>query len=98
MSDESKRSESAVAGGPSRPRLLDQVHEAIRRRFFSRRTEETYVHWIKRFIYFTGKRHPATVGEAKVTAFLNHLAAERHMVAATQNQALSALLFYTRRC
>lgn len=52
-----------------------------------------YVHWIKRFIYFSGKRHPATLGEIEVTAFLNHLAAERHVAAATQNQALSALLF-----
>jgi integron integrase len=80
----------ATAG---RPRLLDQVHEAIRRRYFSRRTEEAYVHWIKRFIYFSGKRHPATLGEAEVTAFLNHLAAERKVAASTQNQALSALLF-----
>ena len=93
MSDQSRSSAPEAAGVPQRPRLLDQVHDAIRRRYFSRRTEETYVHWIKRFIYFTGKRHPATLGEAEVTAFLNHLAAERHVAAATQNQALSALLF-----
>jgi integron integrase len=93
MSDQSSSSAAAAAEGPRRPRLLEQVHEAIRRRYFSPRTEETYVHWIKRFIYFTGKRHPATLGEAEVTAFLNHLAAERHVAAATQNQALSALLF-----
>lgn len=74
-------------------RLRDLVHEAIRRRYFSRRTEEAYVHWIKRFIYFSGRRHPAQLGEAEVTAFLNHLAAERKVAAATQNQALSALLF-----
>jgi integron integrase len=74
-------------------RLLDRVREAIRRLHYSRRTEETYIHWIKRFIYFSGKRHPAEMGEAEVTAFLNHLAAERHVAAATQNQALSALLF-----
>ena len=78
---------------PPRPRLLEQVHETARRRYFSRRTEETYVHWIKRFIYFSGKRHPATLGESEVTAFLNHLAVERNVAAATQNQALSALLF-----
>lgn len=46
-----------------RPRLLDRVHEAVRRRNFSRRTEEACVHWIKRFIYFHGKRHPETLGE-----------------------------------
>ncbi|MEW5862230.1 MAG: phage integrase N-terminal SAM-like domain-containing protein [Pseudomonadota bacterium] len=73
--------------------MLEQVHIASRRRYFSRRTEEAYVHWIKRFIYFTGKRHPLSVGEPEVTAFLNHLAAERRVAASTQNQALSALLF-----
>lgn len=51
MSDQSKSSASAAGGPPPRPRLLDQVHEVARRKFFSRRTEETYVHWIKRFIY-----------------------------------------------
>src|SRR6266496_643054 len=80
-------------GERPRPRLLDEVHEAIRRRYFSRRTEEAYVHWIKRFIFYSGRRHPATLGEAEVTAFLNHLAVERKVAAATQNQALSALLF-----
>ena len=91
----SKASESSAAGvgATGRPRLLVQVHEAIRRRYFSRRTEEAYVHWIKRFIYFSGKRHPETMGEAEVTAFLNHLAVQRHVAASTQNQALSALLF-----
>jgi integrase-like protein len=49
-----------------RPRLLEQVHDAIRRRYFSRRTEEACVHRIKRFIYFSDKRHPATLGEADV--------------------------------
>ena len=75
------------------PRLLDQVRDAIRRKHYSPRTEETYVHWIKRFIYFHGKRHPAHMGAAEVTAFLNYLAREREVAAATQNQALAALLF-----
>src|SRR5207253_8005021 len=78
---------------PSRPKLLSRVHETIRRKYYSRRTEEAYVHWIKRYIYFSGKRHPAGMGEAEVTAFLNHLAVERKVSAGTQNQALSALLF-----
>jgi integrase len=84
---------SGSIGDPARPRLLAQVHEAIRRRYYSRRTEEAYVHWIKRYIYFNGKRHPDKMGEVEVTAFLNHLALERKVAAATQNQALSALLF-----
>jgi integron integrase len=77
----------------ARPRLLDQVRDAIRRRHYSPRTEETYVHWIKRFIFFHGKRHPREMAAAEVTGFLNHLARDRNVAAATQNQALSALLF-----
>jgi integron integrase len=75
------------------PRLLERVHEAIGRLHYSRRTEESYVHWIRRFIYWSGKRHPATLGQSEVTAFLTHLATERNVAAATQNQALAALLF-----
>ncbi len=71
----------------------DRVRDAIRRRHYTDRTEETYIHWIKRFIYFSGKRHPAELGADEVTAFLNHLAREREVAAATQNQALAALLF-----
>lgn len=78
------------------PRLLDQVRDAIRRRHYSYRTEQAYVHWIKRFIYFSGKRHPKDLGVEEVTAFLNHLAGERDVAASTQNQALSALLFLYR--
>ena len=75
------------------PRLLDSVRDAVRRKHYSDRTLDTYVHWIKRFIYFSGKRHPAEMGAPEVTGFLNHLAHERGVAAATQNQALSALLF-----
>ena len=76
-----------------RPKLLDQVRTAIRVRHYSLRTEQSYIHWVKRFIFFHNKRHPAMMGEAEVTAFLNHLAVERQVSASTQNQALSALLF-----
>jgi hypothetical protein len=65
---------------PKPPRLLDRLRDAIRRRHYSRRTEEAYVHWTKRFIYFSGKRHPSELGEAEVTAFLNHLADRRNVV------------------
>jgi integron integrase len=77
--------------------LLAQVHEAICQLHYSRRTEEAYVHWIKRFIYWSGTRHPATMGAADVSAFLNYLAAQRNVAAATQNQALAALLFLYKR-
>ncbi|MDH4149631.1 MAG: integron integrase [Betaproteobacteria bacterium] len=79
-----------------KPRLLQQVRDAIRRKHYSPRTEESYVHWIRRFVHFHGKRHPREIGEAGVTAFLNHLARDRRVAAATQNQALSALLFLYR--
>jgi len=73
-------------------RLLDQVRHALRRKHYSLRTEYTYLHWIRRFVDFT-RRHPAVVGASEVTAFLNHLARDRHVAASTQNQALAALLF-----
>jgi integron integrase len=85
------------AQGPRPPRLLEQLRDAIRRLHYSPRTEETYVHWVKRFIYFSGKRHPADLGATEVTGFLNYLARERDVAAATQNQALSALLFLYRQ-
>ena len=78
---------------PKAPRLLDQVRDVLRRKHYSYRTEGAYIHWIKRFIYFSGRRHPRELGAEEVTAFLNHLARDRDVAAATQNQALSALLF-----
>lgn len=78
------------------PKLLDRLRAAIRVRHFSPRTEETYVAWAKRFIFFHGKRHPASMGAEEVNAFLSSLAVDGHVSASTQNQALSALLFLYR--
>jgi len=78
------------------PKLLDQVRQAIRLKHYSIRTEQAYVGWIKRFILFHNKRHPKNMGTPEVTAFLTHLAIDRHVAASTQNQALSALLFLYR--
>jgi integron integrase len=75
------------------PKLLDQVRQAIRTRQYSYRTEKAYVHWIKRFIFFHNKRHPAEMAEAEIGRFLSSLATDGHMSASTQNQALNALLF-----
>jgi integron integrase len=75
---------------------LTRVREAIRTRHYSIRTEAAYVDWIRRFIVFHGKRHPAEMGPAEVGAFLSHLATERGVSASTQNQARSALLFLYR--
>ena len=79
-----------------KPKLLDQVRDVIRRKHFSIRTEQTYVDWIKRYIFFHGKRHPNEMAEAEITAFLTHLARAGKVAASTQNQALSALLFLYR--
>lgn len=79
-----------------RPRLLDQVRDRIRFKQYSIRTEKAYVDWIRRFILFHGKRHPAEMGASEVEAFLTHLAVSGNVAASTQNQALSALLFLYR--
>ena len=79
-----------------KPRLLDRVRGEIRARHYSRRTEEAYVGWIKRFIFFHNKRHPASMGADEVNAFLTSLATEGHVSSSTQNQALCALLFLYR--
>src|SRR5918996_3628509 len=76
-----------------KPKLLDQVHQAIRRRHYSDKTEEAYVGWIKRFIFFHNKRHPAEIAEAEIAQFLSNLATESNVSSSTQNQALNALLF-----
>ncbi len=75
------------------PKLLDRVRDAIRTRHYSRRTEEAYVHWIRRYIVFHGKKHPSEMGAPEISRFLTSLAVVRHVSASTQNQALSALLF-----
>jgi integron integrase len=86
----------APAAGYPKPRLLDRVRHAIRARHYSRSTEKTYVHWIKRYIFFHRKRHPAEMGAAEISAFLTSLAVREKVAASTQNQALSALLFLYR--
>jgi len=83
---------SAAGNGP-KPRLLDQVRETIRIKHYSRHTEDAYVGWIKRFIFFHGTRHPAELGAEEVRQFVSHLALERHVAASTQNQAFNALIF-----
>src|SRR3989304_3590598 len=88
--------DSKTISSPSsaaKPRLLDQVRQAIRTRHLSYSTEQAYTGWIKRFIFFHNKRHPAEMGEAEIGRFLSSLATERRVSASTQNQALNALLF-----
>jgi integron integrase len=79
------------------PRLLDQVRAALRLRHYSYRTEQQYVGWIRRYIIFHSRRHPRELDGTHVESFLSHLAVERHVAAATQAQALAALLFLYKR-
>ncbi len=78
---------------PRPPKLLDQVRMEIRTRHYSRRTEETYVGWVKRFVRYHSNRHPLTMNSTHVRSFLSHLANDRGVSASTQKQALSAVLF-----
>jgi integron integrase len=72
------------------------VRLAIRTRHYSDKTEKAYVHWIKRYIFFHNKRHPAEMSEKEIAQFLSCLASEWHVSASTQNQALNAVLFLYR--
>ncbi|NNF65937.1 MAG: integron integrase [Gammaproteobacteria bacterium] len=85
-----------IGGLKDKPKLLDQVRQKIRFRQYSFRTEQTYVHWIRRYILFHNKRHPAKMGAPEVEKFLSFLANEKNVSSSTQNQALSALLFLYR--
>ena len=90
MSDFSEPSEKSAV---TPPRLLDQVRDQLRVKHYSIRTEQAYVGWIKRYIIFHHKRHPAEMGKQELEAFLTSLAVQRNVSASTQTQALSALLF-----
>lgn len=85
-----------VVDAAPRPRLFDEVRAVLRYRHYAIRTEQTYLHWMRRYILFHGKRHPRDMGAAEVEAFLTSLAVERDVTASTQNVALAALLFLYR--
>ena len=64
---------------PAKPRLLDQVRTVARRKHYSIHTEQTYIDWIKRYIFFHNKRHPLEMGAAELEQFLNHLAVNKNV-------------------
>jgi len=80
----------------SSPKLLDQCRTVARVKHYSRKTEDAYVGWIRRFIFFHNKRHPKEMAEDEIRQFLAHLAVNLHVSASTQTVALSALLFLYR--
>ena len=78
------------------PRLLDEVRIVIRTRHLSRRTERSYVDWIRRFIHASGGQHPRELGIDDVRRFLSGLAVRGRVAASTQNQAAAAIAFLYR--
>ena len=76
--------------------LMGEVRSALRARHYSRRTEQAYCLWVRRFIRFHGLRHPSDMAEPEINAFVTHLAVDEGVSASTQTQALSAILFLYR--
>ena len=89
--------ESRQTQKPSFPASVEnRLREAFRSRHYSRRTEQAYIGWIRRYTIFHDSRDPAELAEPEINAFLTHLAVKRKVSASTQNQALAALLFLYR--
>ncbi len=85
---------AACSAAPGRPgHLVSCIRAAVRARHLARSTERVYVHWVRRFVLFHGKRHPLEMGEPELNVFLTHLAVHGHVAASTQNQALAAIIF-----
>lgn len=78
------------------PNLEDQLRAAIMAKHYSRHTADAYAMWYRQYVIFHGKRHPAELGAAEISAFLSHLCNERQVAASTHNQALNALVFFYR--
>lgn len=78
-------------------KLLDQVRITLRTNHYSRKTEESYLSWIKQFIVFNNKTHPEKLGKEEIRKFLNYLAIERHVSSSTQNQALQGILYLYKK-
>ena len=74
-------------------KLLDKVKTEIRTRHYSKRTEQAYAGWIKKFILFHNKKHPSEMGANEIRAYINNLATNHHVSSSTQNQALQGILF-----
>jgi integron integrase len=86
-----------LGSSENKPKLLEQLSQVLRSKHYSRRTENAYRHWARRYILFHDIRHPADMGAAEINAFLTHLAVKEQVGASTQNQALCALLFLYRQ-
>src|SRR5581483_11273456 len=78
---------------PKPKKLFEQIRDHMRSRHYSYGTEQTYLFWIKRYIFFNNKRHPKDLGAQAIKRYLTYLAVEKHVAASTQNQAFNALMF-----
>ncbi len=92
----SSAQQSVVLSQARPPGLIQRYREELQVRHYARRTVSSYEQWVRRFLRFHRMRHPRTMGEAEINAFLSHLATEEGVSASTQNQALAALLFLYR--
>lgn len=91
------RASMALPPDRRQTKLLDGVRAAIRMRHDRLRTEEAYVAWFKRFIFFHGVRHLAEMGAVEINPFLSDLAVNGRVSASTQNQAISTSLFWYQK-
>ncbi len=82
---------------PQERKLLDRIRDTVRLRHYSLKTEQAYAYWARCFVRFHGLRHPREMGAEEVKGFLTHLAVERNVAAATQNQAKAAIQARSRR-
>ena len=78
-------------------RFLDQLRLHIRQQGLAYKTEQTYIYWVKRFIFFHNKQHPKDMDIADVEAFLSHLAVNQYCSINTQKIALNALVYLYKR-
>jgi hypothetical protein len=81
---------------PTRPKLLTLLRQALRVHHYSRRTEEAYVGWVRRYVRFHGLRHPAELGQEEIREFRTAVAVKARLSSSSQTQALSALVFLYR--
>ena len=77
--------------------LFAEAREKMRIRHLALRTEQAYLQWMRRYVTFHKRKHPRELGAPEVQQFLTHLAVDRKVSAATQNQAMQALLFLYRQ-
>jgi site-specific recombinase XerD len=93
MTEPPRRPPLGLFPDQAKPRLYDRMIEVLRVHHYSKKTEEAYCHWVRRYIDFHTPVHPRQLAEADANRFLTHLAVNEHVAASTQNQALSAVLF-----